>query len=146
MGARTEGKPVWLSITVDDADGTRLRSGEPVSDILAVCKEFAIDALLVNCSPPEAVSQAVAILVGKGLDVGAYANGFTRISEAFLKPGATVSALEKRNDLDPEAYADFVQGWVRTGACIVGGCCEVGPKHISLLARRFKKNGWRTGG
>jgi homocysteine S-methyltransferase len=85
------------------------------------------------------VSKAVAVLSGKGLDVGAYANGFTRISEAFLQPDATVSSLEKRSDLDPEAYAEFAEDWIRTGACIVGGCCEVGPEHIRLLARRFKK-------
>ena len=101
MGARVEKKPVWLSVTVDDDDGTRLRSGEPISNILDVCEEFAIDTLLVNCSPPEAVSEAVAVLSGKGLDIGAYANGFVRISKAFLKPNATVSVLEKRSDLNP---------------------------------------------
>jgi S-methylmethionine-dependent homocysteine/selenocysteine methylase len=31
-GAKAAGKPVWLSVTVDDEDGSRLRSGEPVAE------------------------------------------------------------------------------------------------------------------
>jgi hypothetical protein len=49
----------------------------------------------------------VGALTGCGLRVGAYANGFTRINAAFLEPGATVDVLQKRKDLDPEAYAGF---------------------------------------
>ena len=57
----------------------------------------------------------------------------------FLADGATVDVLEKRSNLGPTAYADFVEGWVRQGVAIVGGCCEVGPAHIHELARRLKK-------
>jgi S-methylmethionine-dependent homocysteine/selenocysteine methylase len=146
MGAQVAGKPVWLSITVDDQDGRRLRSGETVTDILPVCEALGLDTILVNCSPPEAVGQAVAQLVGHGLTVGGYANGFARIAPAFLQPGATVAALEKRKDLGPSSYAVFVEGWVRSGARIVGGCCEVGPKHIRLLAQRFKADSHDHGG
>ena len=138
LGARTVGLPVWLAVTVDDDDGTRLRSGQDLSLVVELCHSMSLDTVLVNCSIPEAVDMAVDALTGGGLRVGAYANGFTRINDAFLEPGATVEVLEKREDLDPEAYAGFAADWVSKGAGIVGGCCEVGPAHIALLAKRFK--------
>ena len=139
MGACAGSKPVWLAVTVDDSDGTRLRSGEPVVDVLPLLEEFKLEALLVNCSVPEAIDQAIPLLVDPSRSVGAYANGFVKINEDFLADGATVEALEKRSNLGPAAYADFVEGWIRQGTNIVGGCCEVGPAHIQELARRLKK-------
>ena len=138
LGAQTQNKPVWLAISVSDEDGTKLRSGEAVTDILPLVAELKPDALLLNCSVPEAFDQAMPILAGCTVPMGGYANGFTKIVSAFTNPNATVDALEKRADLDPEKYADFVDKWVTQGASIVGGCCEVGPDHIRELARRLK--------
>jgi S-methylmethionine-dependent homocysteine/selenocysteine methylase len=140
LGALTVGLPVWLAVTVDDDDGTRLRSGQEISLVVELCNAMSLDTVLVNCSIPEAVDTAVGVLTGCSLRVGAYANGFTRINEAFLESGATVDLLQKRKDLDPEAYAGFAADWVTRGVGIVGGCCEVGPSHIALLAKRFKSN------
>ena len=137
-GSLPAGKPVWMAVSVDDDDGTRLRSGEPVEAILDLHGSYPYDALLVNCSTPEAVTQALGRLTGAPVPTGAYANGFTGISEAFKNPGATVDLLASRTDLGPDAYADFAQEWVALGATIVGGCCEVGPEHIRELASRFK--------
>ncbi len=138
MGAKTAGKPVWLSVTVDDDDGAKLRSGEAVSDILPLVSEFDLAALLVNCSLPEALAGAIPLLAGGDVPIGGYANGFTGIPDAFKTRGATADRLEKRKNLGPAVYADFAEGWVRDGAVIVGGCCEVGPAHIRELAKRFK--------
>ncbi len=138
MGAAVVDKPLWLSVTVDDGDGTRLRSGEPVTDILPLIGEFDLAALLVNCSVPEAVGQAIPLLANQGVPVGGYANGFAEIPDAFKKRGATADRLEKRENLGPEVYADFAEGWITDGAAIVGGCCEVGPAHIRELSRRWK--------
>ncbi len=139
MGARVVTKPVWLSVTVEDGDGSKLRSGESVTEIVPLIAEFKIEALLVNCSVPEAINQAIPLLANQGVSVGGYANGFVKIAKDFMKTGATVDILEKRADLGPETYADFVDGWIKHGATIVGGCCEVGPAHIAALARRLKK-------
>ena len=98
-------------------------------------------AVLVNCSTPEAVSVAMPVLSRFGLPFGAYANGFTRITQAFLTDAPTVDALEQRRDLGPAEYARFAMGWVARGATIVGGCCEVGPAHIEELARQLKAAG-----
>lgn len=141
--ATGQGVPVWLSVTVNDDDGSRLRSGEPVGGLAPLVEAHAPDAVLVNCSRPEAVGAALELIRGFGRPFGAYANGFTHISEGFLKDRPTVDALERRTDLDPPAYAEFAMRWVGQGATIVGGCCEVGPDHISELARRLETAGHR---
>ena len=136
-GAQQAGKPVWLSVSVDDHDGRLLRSGEPVAALAAVVAQYPIAAVLANCSVPEAMAAALDALSQLGLPFGAYANGFTHISGNFLKDAPTVKELTHRHDLTPEKYADFAMAWVDMGATIVGGCCEVGPAHIALLAKRL---------
>lgn len=138
MGLAVTGKPVWIALSVDDRDGTKFRSGEPLTDVLAVLAHYKPEVVLINCSVPEAVSTAVPIVAGQGMPVGAYANGFTGIAQDFDQIGATVDLLQARTDLDPQTYADFADQWVASGATLIGGCCEVGPAHIRELSRRFK--------
>ena len=136
-------KPVWMALTVMDHDGTRLRSGEPVDDIAPLVDRFNPEALLINCSRPEAIPAALKFIKGLGRPFGAYANGFTEITDGFLQDAPTVDALEQRRDLGPDAYADYAMEWVTQGATIVGGCCEVGPDHIETLAQRLRHAGHR---
>ena len=138
MGASSGRRPVWLAISVDDEDGARLRSGEAITEILALLTEFNLAALLVNCSTPEAVSQALSVFAGQSIPLGAYANGFVEIAPDYLQEGATVDQLKSRTNLGPEIYAGFAEGWIKQGATIIGGCCEIGPAHIEELAKRFK--------
>lgn len=140
-GAAEGGKPVWLSVTVDDGDGTRLRSGEPVADLAPLVAQYRPAAVLVNCSVPEAMEAALAQVSAFGVPFGAYANGFTHIAPAFLENSPTVAALDARTDLTPALYAGFAMGWVSQGATIVGGCCEVGPAHIAALASALQAAG-----
>lgn len=134
-GASGHGKPVWLGVSVDDRDGTKLRSGEPLEAVMDWTDR--VDALLINCARPEAVTVAVDVIKGCDKPFGAYANGFTEIAGSFVQIGATVNELSARTDLTPEAYAAFAEEWARLGATIIGGCCEVGPAHIAELARRL---------
>ena len=68
---------------------------------------------------------------------GAYANGFTDITQSFVQVGATVQELSARTDLTPHAYAEFAEDWAKMGATIIGGCCEVGPAHIAEIVHRL---------
>jgi homocysteine S-methyltransferase len=140
-GAAGLDKPVWLSVTLDDEDGTRLRSGEAVAAVVAICRDGGASAVLANCSAPEAMPAALDIFARADLPFGAYANGFTRITKAFLEDRPTTEALTARRDMGPGAYADHVMAWVGQGATIVGGCCETGPAHIAEIARRLRAAG-----
>jgi len=141
LGVKDAGKPVWLAVSTEDHDGTKLRSGEALADLGVALGPHMPDAVLVNCTRPEVVGAALEIVKGFGLPFGAYANGFTRISDGFLKDAPTVDALQERADMGPADYADFVMGWVGQGATIVGGCCEIGPAHIAEIAGRLDAAG-----
>jgi len=132
--------PVWISLTITDDDSGTLRSGEPLDEAVNALRELGVDARLLNCSRPEAISASWSRFTSDGGVTGAYANGFTSI--AGLTPGATVDALEARRDLAPAAYADYAMTWVEQGASIVGGCCEVGPAHIQHLRERLERAGY----
>lgn len=139
-GALEAGKPVWLAVSVDDEDGSKLRSGEPVADMIAIARDGA-SAVLANCSAPEAIPAALASLAEAGLPYGAYANGFTQITKEFLKVSPTVDNLHSRVDMTPALYAEHVMGWIQQGATIVGGCCEISPAHIREIARNLEQAG-----
>ena len=62
MGAGVTGKPIYVSLSVDDSDGTKLRSGEPLTDAIEMLKAFNPAAVLINCSLPEAVSKGLPAL------------------------------------------------------------------------------------
>ncbi|MEO9895420.1 MAG: homocysteine S-methyltransferase family protein [Paracoccaceae bacterium] len=138
-GAKRAGKPVWLAFTVDDEDGTFLRSGEPLRDVLPIAKDA--DGVLANCSAPEAMPAALDVLAQTGLPFGAYANGFTQITKDFLKTNPTVDSLSARRDMGPATYADHVMNWVDQGATLVGGCCEISPAHIAEISKRLRAAG-----
>lgn len=142
--ARETGKPVWVAMTVRDDGSGLLRSGETLAQAHAALDEIGVDARLLNCSRPESIAGAWNEFSKAGGLLGAYANGFTGV-EALI-PGSTVSVLEARRDLDPQAYADFALGWADAGAGIVGGCCEVGPTHIAELNRRLAAAGYQVTG
>ncbi|MGF1457247.1 MAG: homocysteine S-methyltransferase family protein [Alphaproteobacteria bacterium] len=132
--ARRAGKPVWTALTVDEHDGRILRSGETVAQATAAALEEGADAVLINCSPPEAVTIALQIVLERAPVAGAYANGFRTV--APLKAAGTVDALEAREDLSPDGYADLATAWAKAGATIIGGCCEISPAHINAIHRR----------
>ncbi|MCR9257862.1 MAG: homocysteine S-methyltransferase family protein [Alphaproteobacteria bacterium] len=131
------GLPVWTALTVDDRDGLRLRSGEPLDEAVPAVVESGASAVLINCSTPEATSHGLDVLANSGRPFGAYANGFKSIDA--LVGGTTVDVLERREELTPAAYADFAESWAAKGATIIGGCCEVGPAHIHHLTERFRR-------
>lgn len=39
------------------------------------------------------------------------------------------------NTISPDAYAAAARSWIAGGAQVVGGCCGIGPAHITALAK-----------
>ena len=140
VAARESGRTVWTALTVDDSNGSVLRSGEPVAAGADAALEAGAAALLINCSRPEATADALPALARIGVPFGAYANGFVSIDA--LEPGGTADVLEARADLGPATYADHALRWAASGATILGGCCEIGPAHITELVRRLRAEGY----
>ena len=134
QAALATSKPCWVAFSVDDADGKRLRSGESLLAAVAAMRDYEIDALLINCSAPEATAQALELLAETQCPrYGAYANAFTTI--APLQPGGTTANLKPRPDITPKRYSRWALDWLNQGASIVGGCCEINPEHIAQIAQ-----------
>jgi len=133
------GQPLWISMTLEDepvtGEESRLRSGELLRDTLESINFQCVDAVLFNCSQPEVMAEAVKLaakMLPSGKDIGVYANGFRPITNT-IDANDGYSAL--REDLTPQDYLAFAQHWQQLGATMVGGCCGIGPDHISLLKR-----------
>ena len=137
VAGKQSGLPVWIALTVDDHNGAQLRSGESLRAAAHAVIDAGADAVLINCSAPEAITIAMPILAELNVPFGGYANGFEAAGE--LVPGGTVDSLRARENLTPERYADYVARWIDHGATLVGGCCEIGPAHIAALDQRFRQ-------
>lgn len=120
-----------VAFTLSDNDSQKLRSGESLEDAIAAVKPYSPDAIMLNCSTPEVVTQGLKTALSSGVRCGAYANGFTSVEA--LVPGSTVDRLSTRKDLGPEDYLRFVKTWLEMGVEIIGGCCEIGPDHIKAI-------------
>lgn len=136
--ANTTGKPVWLSWSIEDSGAANLRSGESLVAAWEDIDGMGVSAVLLNCSPPEAISRVLPELVAlSDIPVGTYANAFTPIPEKWDFHGDE-SIPPSRTDVTPESYADHAANWLAAGARIIGGCCEVGPAHIAQLNQRLR--------
>ena len=129
-----------VSFTIDDENPQTLRSGESLLEAIDAVKPLGIAAVTINCSMPEAVTAAMPLLVDAFPIVGGYANAFQSIEN--LEAGGTTASLKARKDLTPESYAEYALKWVKAGAKIVGGCCEVTPAHIAEIDRVLRAEGF----
>ncbi|BBX01625.1 homocysteine S-methyltransferase [Mycolicibacterium moriokaense] len=114
--------PAWLSYTID---GLTTRAGQPLTDAFAVAADVPeIVAVGVNCCAPDDVLTAVEIartVTGKPVIV-------------YPNSGETWDGPRRTWVGDSKWSAHLAPQWVAAGACIVGGCCRVGPSDIAALA------------
>ena len=139
------GKPVWLSVTLEDAEPVAgqpmLRSGELLADLLSALDNNMPAAVLFNCSQPEVMDDAVREVVMHVADhaeppqIGVLANAFPLMKKDYK--GANESLHELRGDITPQAYADFAQKWAASGAGMIGGCCGISPEHLKMIKARL---------
>lgn len=133
------GLDVWVAWTLaEEGRPGELRDGTLVGDALAALDGLPIEAFLANCALPERITAAMPALVSGTGCAGGFANGFIPIPEGWV---VTDGLPDVRNDLGVDAYARHAMSWIDQGARIIGGCCEVGPAHISGLRRRIDNRG-----
>ncbi len=139
-----DAKPLWLSFTLEDSEQgvPRLRSGESVAEAVAVAIELNARAVLFNCSQPEVMAAALEVArktlenAPAPIELGVYANAFPVMQ--VEDEGADTTLHDIREDLGPDAYAQWADLWVQQGASIIGGCCGIGPEHIAELRQHFE--------
>ena len=89
-------KPVFVALTIEDDLSNKLRSGEDLGLAIDVLSNENPNGIMLNCSSPEAITNAMSIMTNLSIPFGGFANGFTSISPLLL--GSTVDKLSARKD------------------------------------------------
>ena len=92
--------------------------------------ELLSDGLLEDNPPPKIL-------------LGAYANRLTPVDPEWTLESSE-GAQAMRDDLSPDQYSnEFVHLWRSSnrigGVQLIGGCCGIGPDHISALKNQFEQ-------
>jgi len=147
------GKPLIVSLegALRNADlKPQPQTATDVADKILAAKEAGapIEALCLNCAPPEDIDAALRVLDEKeyrvklhaaGIVLGAYANVQAR-KEVLDGEGFDASKVGKakiavREDLESHKYIDHLHGYIRRGVCYIGGCCGSTPEQIAMLSK-----------
>ena len=133
-------KPYLIGVHI--SEGTKLPSGEKISELIDKLKNPKLLGVILSCVSPENYELNLNEIKNLGVPFGFKLNGFlkttplSRINKTssrndFLQPN---EFLGKRKDLTPEKMQEFVKEFKDFGATILGGCCETTPAHIRSFA------------
>jgi methionine synthase I (cobalamin-dependent) len=132
--ATRSGLPVFLGVHATPA-GT-MSNGETMEELVRSLEAAGhnVDAILLMCSPPEAISATLPRLrAAFDGPIGAYANiGYKRSGLPASFPERQYHVIETGENT-PARYAEHGRGWLEMGAQIIGGCCGTTPDHIAAL-------------
>ncbi|HEY3078887.1 MAG TPA: homocysteine S-methyltransferase family protein [Chloroflexota bacterium] len=133
----TAGRPVFLGVRHVTTDGT-MQYGESFEELARALRGRPVDAILLMCSDPPAISASLPRL-RRAFDrpIGAYANIGYRKNPSFGQPGEQWHVIDQAT-YPPASYADFAREWKAIGAQIIGGCCATGPEHIAAISELVK--------
>ena len=133
-------KPYLIGMHI--SQGTKLPSGEKISEIMNNVKEQKILGVILSCVSPENYDLNLKEIKSIGVPFGFKLNAFLK-TEPFPKPNLNDNDnkltqpnnfLGKRKDLTPEKMLEFAKKFRDNGATILGGCCETRPSHIKAFA------------
>ena len=127
-GALASGLPVWVgySCKLDEHSQVVLLEGEPLADAIAALEGLDVPLISIMHTDVEIVSQCLDVVDScwNG-PVGVYAHSGEFEDDAGIKFDTVISK---------EGYCDYVGQWLGKGVNVIGGCCGVGPEHITHLA------------
>ncbi len=122
--------PVICSLTCDAAG--RLADGTELAPAFAKLREAGADVVGINCvNGPDAAVRHFARLPVEGL-CSAYPNGGVPDS----RDGRLV------HPTTPEAFARAAVQLAKQGVRLIGGCCGLGPSHISAMVEALREGGF----
>ena len=133
-------KPYLIGLHI--SEGTKLPSGEKISELIDKLKNPKLLGVILSCISPENYELNLNEIKSLGVPFGFKLNGYlktaplskinkTNNKNDFLQPN---NFLGKRKDLSPEKMLELVKGFKDSGATILGGCCETTPAHIKSFA------------
>jgi len=121
--ARELGLPCWVGFV--PAKTGKLFTGETLGDAVESMQKRGVDAVLLNCAPPDDISRGMKELMPRAkVPTGAYAH-----IGRFNPPEWMFT-----DEYPVPRYTQECAGWKRAGARILGGCCGTTPDHIAALS------------
>ncbi len=125
--AQESGKTFMVSWTIERT-GKTLRGGDSFQAAVQALDGFSPDALLVNCTSCNAVTNAIRTLRPlTDLRIGGYAN------PVLEEPAGGEPEMVPTDPIGPADYAGEARGWIVDGATVIGGCCDTNPDYIAAL-------------
>ena len=123
--------------------GTKLPSGEKISEITNKIKHKKLLGIILSCISPENYELNLEEIKNLGVPFGFKLNAFIKTNPKPNYTGAYKKSktgnpnefLGVREDLTPERMAIFAKKFKDAGATILGGCCETRPAHIKEMAK-----------
>ncbi len=120
--AKSLGMACWVAFVPDERG--RLFTGEEFQHAAATLEPRGVDAILLNCAPPEDITAGMAQLAPHAhVPIGAYAH-----IGRFDPPEWLFT-----DEYPPAKYRDAAARWKQMGSRILGGCCGTTPEHIAAL-------------
>jgi homocysteine S-methyltransferase len=123
------------------SDGTKLPSGEIISDIITKIKHKDLLGLILSCVSPENyeinLNEMKNLRIPFGFKLNAFVTTISKdgyIAKYTKSNGNPNEFLGQRKDLDPKRMLKFVKRFKDYGATILGGCCETRPSHIKEMS------------
>jgi len=131
-------KPYLIGIHI--SEGTKLPSGEKISDVKDIIDDQLLGVML-SCVSPENFEANLDEIKSLKVPFGFKINGFITTkpkggyTNSYKKTNGNPNEfLGQREDLTPERIGEIAKKFKESGATILGGCCETRPTHINAMA------------
>jgi len=133
--------PVLVGIHL--RDNGELPSGEKVVDIVKKYKNNNWLGIIMACISPGAYEMVINDLQKLDIPYGFKLNAFKKIPEGYTvaskdewgNAGNPTTVLGKNTDLNESKFYEYVNKFMKNGATILGGCCEIRPSHIKEISK-----------
>ena len=125
------------------SEGTKLPSGEKISEIITQIYHDKLLGIILSCISPENYELNLKEIKNLNIPFGFKLNGFIKTNPKPNYTGAYKKSktgnpnefLGQRKDLTPDKMAEFARKFRDAGATIMGGCCETRPSHIKAFSK-----------
>jgi homocysteine S-methyltransferase len=133
--------PVLVGIHV--RDNGQLPSGETIKDIVKKYKNNNWLGIITACVSPKAYELVSNDLEKLEMPYGFKLNAFKKIPEGYSvaskdqwgDAGNPTTVLGKNTDLNESKFYEYAKKFMKDGATILGGCCEIRPSHIKEISK-----------
>ena len=127
-------KPVLIGLHF--RKNTHLPSNETTADVVKEIKNYNCCGIIAACVSPEIVKLVLPEFKKQNLPYGFKINAFENIPEDFVissKSLQPTDILGTLKDFTPNVFKKFVETTTIQGATLLGGCCEIKPRHIESI-------------